>query len=63
MFTKIHLAFYSMLFELFGKLAKFYSRKVKENTTNRRYWDRKLRRCLDDRDDILDIMFTLKRLI
>ena len=63
MFTKIHYAFYNVLFEIYGMLAKYYSRKVKEGTRNRRYWDRKLRRCLDDRDDMLEIMFVLKGLI
>lgn len=62
MFTKIHYAFYNMLFELYGRLAKRYSRKMKEDEAHRRYWERKLRICLDDRDDILDIMFTLKGL-
>ena len=62
MFTKIHYAFYNMLFEIYGKLAKRYSMKLKESKGNRRYWERKLRRCIDDRDDILDIMFTLKGL-
>ena len=62
MFTKIHYAFYNMLFELYGKLAKRYSLKLNEGKCNRRRLERKLRRCLDDRDDILDIMFTLKGL-
>ena len=62
MFTKIHLAFYELIFEIYGKLAKYYSRKVGESKAHRRYWERKLRRCIDDRDDILDIMITLKGL-
>ena len=62
MFTKIHYAFYNMLFELYGRLAKRYSRKMKEDEAHRRHWERKLRICIDDRDDILDIMLTLKGL-
>ena len=62
MFTKIHLAFYDMLFEILGKLAEHYTRKLKRGVVNRRRLERKLRRCIDDRDDILDIMFTLKGL-
>lgn len=62
MFTKIHYAFYNMLFELYGKLAKFYSHKMRVDKVHWRYWERKLHRCIDDRDDILDIMFELKGL-
>lgn len=62
MFTKIHYAFYDMLFEFYGKLAERYSKKLKEGKGNRRRIERKLRRLIDDRDDILDIMFTLKGL-
>jgi hypothetical protein len=62
MFTKIHYAFYNVLFEFCGKLAERYSRKLKEGKGNRRRLERKLRRCIDDRDDILDIMFTMKGL-
>ena len=62
MFTKIHLAFYDMLFELYGKLAERYSKKLKEGKGNRRRLECKLRRVIDDRDDILEIMFTLKGL-
>lgn len=62
MFAKIHLAFYNMLFDFYGKLAEHYSRKLKEGKGNHRRLERKLRICIDDREDILDIMFTLKGL-
>lgn len=62
MFTKIHLAYYGMLFEILGWLAERYSRKLKKGKGNRRRLERKYRICIDDRDDILDIIFTLKGL-
>lgn len=62
MFTKIHYKFYDVLFELFGLLAKYYSRKMKEDEANRSRWERKYGRCIYAREDILDIMFTLKGL-
>lgn len=62
MFTKIHLAYYNLLFEILGKFAEHYSRRLKEGKGNLRRLERKLRICIDDRDDILDIMFTLKGL-
>ena len=62
MFTKIHYAFYDMLFEFYGWLAERYSRKLKAGKGNRRRLERKLRIIVDDRDDILEIMFTLKGL-
>lgn len=54
MFTKIHLAFYDMLFELYGKLYKYYKAKGRTD---------KVKKCIEKREDILDIMFTLKGLI
>lgn len=53
MFTKVHLAFYNMLFELYGKLYRYYKTKGKED---------KMKECVEKRDDILDIIFTLKGL-
>lgn len=53
MFTKIHYAFYNMLFELYGKLFKHYKAKHRVD---------KMKKCIEKRDDILDIMFTLKGL-
>lgn len=53
MFTKIHLAFYDLLFELYGKLHKHYKSKGRED---------KIRKCIDQREELLDIMFTLKGL-
>lgn len=54
MFTKIHLAFYDILFELYGKLYKYYKSKGKKE---------KMVKCIETREDILNIMFTLKGLI
>lgn len=51
MFTKIHLKFYSMLFELYGKLYCYH--KSKNNKE-------KMMKCINKRSDILDIMFVLK---
>ena len=62
MFTKIHYKFYDVLFELFGKLAMFYARKMQEGEGNRVCLKRKYDRCIYIREDILDIMFTLKGL-
>lgn len=53
MFTKIHMAFYNMLFELYGKLYRYYKTKGKKD---------KMIKCIEKREDILDIMFTLKGL-
>ena len=53
MFTKVHLAFYNMLFEFYGKLYKYYKAKNRED---------KIKECINKREDILDIMFTLKGL-
>ncbi len=60
MFEKIHLAYYDVLFEIYGMLARFYSRKVKEDAAGREKYEDKLRDCIDKRDDILIIMYTLK---
>lgn len=54
MFTKIHLAFYDMLFELYGKLYQYYKSHGRKD---------KAVKCIEKREDILDIMFTLKGLI
>ena len=54
MFTKIHLAFYDILFELYGKLYKYYKSKGKKE---------KMVKCIEAREDILNIMFALKGLI
>lgn len=53
MLTKIRLAFYEMLFELYGKLYECY------RTRDNRY---KMQECVDRRDDILGVIFTLKGL-
>lgn len=64
MFTKIHLAFYNALFEIYGWIGERYYRKsleVDDEATKirlkRRAW-----KCFDKREDILDIMFTMKGL-
>lgn len=64
MFTKIHLAFYNMLFNLYGKLGLYYHRKAKEvdDKIIKIRMEGKALRCIDKREDILDIMFTLKGL-
>lgn len=62
MFTKIHYTFYNMLFELYGKWAKFCSLKMKEDEVHKDLWRRRLDRCIYEREDILEIMFTLKGL-
>ena len=54
MFTKIHLKIYDLLFELYGKL--YYYHKGKGN-------EAKMMKCIDKREDILNIMFILKGLI
>lgn len=64
MFTKVHLAFYNMLFEFYGKLGKYYYRKSLEviSEKSKIRWKKRAWKCFDKRDDILDIMFTLKGL-
>lgn len=64
MFTKIHLAFYNVLFDFYGKLGEYYyhkSLKVDKELSKIRL-KQKAWRCFDRREDILDIMFTLKGL-
>jgi hypothetical protein len=63
MFTKIHIAFYDILFEIYGMRIKHYLKKMKEDDADQRKLDRKIRKCVDKREDILEIMFTLKGLI
>ena len=63
MFTKIHYKFYDILFELYGKRAERYAKLIREDVANRRHWERKYRKCIDRREDILEIMFILKGLI
>jgi hypothetical protein len=62
MFTKIHLAFYNALFDFYGKLIEYYIHMMKVDENNIDYWDQKACRCIEKREDILDIMFTLKGL-
>lgn len=62
MFTKIHLAFYNVLFEIYGLLLVYYIQKMKDDETNIDHWDRKASKCIDKREDILEIMFALKGL-
>lgn len=62
MFTRIHYAFYNMLFELYGKRCKRYSHKAMVDELRRPHWERQLRKCVEIREDILQIMFTLKGL-
>lgn len=63
MFTKIHLAFYDILFEFYGMRIKYYLKKMKEEDADIRRLDRKIRKCVDKREDILEIMYALKGLI
>jgi hypothetical protein len=62
MFTKIHLAFYDILFEIYGKLCKYYLAKSKKDEARWQYWEEKADECIDKRSDILIIMCTLKGL-
>lgn len=63
MFTKIHLAFYDTLFEFYGMRIRYYLKKMKEDDADIRRLDRKIRKCVDKREDILEIMYALKGLI
>lgn len=63
MFTKIHLKFYDILFEIYGKLCKFYLAKAKEDEAHWQKWEQKADKCIDKRSDILIIMYTMKGLI
>lgn len=63
MFTKIHLAFYDILFEFYGMRIRYYLKKMKEDDADIRRLDRKIRKCVDKREDILEIMYVLKGLI
>ena len=69
MFNKIHYAFYELMFELYGKLGKYYWNKaIKEKALNPdgTKWlkfEQKAWRCIDAREDILEIEFALKGLI
>ena len=64
MFTKIHLAFYNMLFEFYGKLGERYYQKslAVDGEAAKIRWKKRAWKCFDKREDILDIMFTLKGL-
>lgn len=64
MFTKIHLAFYNILFEIYGKLGRHLYHKAiemedgaRKDRLKKRAWD-----IFDKRQDILDIMFALEGL-
>jgi hypothetical protein len=64
MFTKIHLAFYNKLFDFYGKLGERYYQKslmVNDETAKIR-WKKRAWKCFEKREDILDIVFTLKGL-
>lgn len=63
MFTKIHYAFYDILFEIYGLYMKRCLQKMKEDAAHSRKWKRKIDKCVDKREDILEIMFALKGLI
>lgn len=63
MFTKIHYAFYDILFEFYGLCIKRYLKKMKEDAKHSRRWKRKIEKCVNQREDILEIMFILKGLI
>lgn len=64
MFTKIHLAFYNMLFKFYGKLGERYYQKSLEvsDEASKIRWKKKAWECFDKREGILDIMFLLKGL-
>lgn len=64
MFTKIHYAFYDMLFEAFGKLGEYFWQKslAAGSEASRVRWERLAWKCFDYREDIFDIMFALKGL-
>lgn len=54
MFTKIRLAICNIMFEFYGWLYKYgMSKNIGDDFT---------KYCIDQREDILDIMFTLKGL-
>ena len=64
MFTKIHLAFYNALFDIYGWIGRHYYYKslmVDDEATQIRM-EKKAWKCFDKREDILDIMFTMKGL-
>lgn len=62
MFQKIHLAFYNMLFEIYGEFATYYAARLKEEWTDHEYYERKFIKCVKQRKDILRIMYVLKGL-
>lgn len=65
MFTKIHMAFYNLLFDFYGKLGLYYYHKsleVDDELTKIRL-KKKALKCLNKREDILEIMYILKGLI
>lgn len=64
MFTKIHITFYDILFEIYGILGKhYYQKSLKvDNELSKIRLKQKAWRCFDRREDIFDIMFVLKGL-
>lgn len=62
MFTKIHVAFYDMLFKFYGILGeRCYQKSLEVNDeADKIRWKKRAWKCFDRREDILDIMFTLK---
>jgi hypothetical protein len=64
MFTKIHYAFYDMLFEALGKLGEYFWQKslTAKNELTKVRLEKRAWKCFDAREDIFDIMFVLKGL-
>lgn len=64
MFTKIHYAFYDKLFDFYGILGEYYWQRslTAKNDTARARWEWRAWRCFDNREDIFNIMTTLKGL-
>ena len=62
MFTKLHHVLYTLLFNFYGALALYYCKKLMEDDANSYRWERKYEKCVDIREDILDVMYTLKGL-
>jgi hypothetical protein len=62
MFQKFHLAFYNMLFVIYGEFATYYAARLKEEWTDHEYYERRFLKCVTKRKDILRIMYVQKGL-
>lgn len=64
MFTKIHIAFYNLLFWFYGVIGQRYYHKslAVDDELDKIRLKQKAWRCFDKREDIFDIIFVLKGL-